>query len=129
VAFSPDGTRLATASDDRTVRLWDASSGESLLTLTGHTDEVWGVAFSPDGIRLATASDDQTVRLWDATTGQLIWLAANFPNRAAASWSIPGNRLLSATGDAWRYLRAACFDNDGRLLGLQPYERYYAPPR
>ncbi|HSZ29525.1 MAG TPA: hypothetical protein VK784_07195, partial [Pseudonocardiaceae bacterium] len=87
------------------------------------------VAFSPDGTRLATASVDHTTRLWDSTTGQLIWLAANFPNSAAASWSPTGNRLLSTTGDAWRYLRAACFDDDGRLLSLQPHDRYYTPPQ
>jgi len=85
------------------------------------------VAFSPDGTRLATTSDDGTARLWDSTTGQLIWLAANLPVNAAASWSPNDNRLLFATGDAWRYLRAGCFDEDGRLLGLEPYERYYAP--
>ena len=129
VAFSPDGTRLATTSDDDTARLWDSTTGESLLTLTGHTGGVWGVAFSPDGTRLATASDDRTARLWDSTTGQLIWLAANFPNNAAASWSPTANRLLSTTGDAWRYLRAACFDDDGRLLSLQPHDRYYTPPQ
>ena len=129
VAFSPDGTRLATASVDDTARLWDSTTGESLLTLTGHTGWVWGVAFSPDGTRLATTSDDDTARLWDSTTGQLIWLAANFPNNAAASWSPTGNRLLSTIGDAWRYLRAACFDDDGRLLSLQPHDRYYTPPQ
>jgi WD40 repeat protein len=85
------------------------------------------VAFSPDGARLATTSDDGTTRLWDSTTGQLIWLAANFTNNATASWSPADNRLLSTTGDAWRYLRAACFDERGGLIGLQPYERYYIP--
>ncbi|HEX2244922.1 MAG TPA: hypothetical protein VHH94_01290, partial [Gammaproteobacteria bacterium] len=64
VAFSADGKRLATASWDKTARLWDTASGKLLATLTGHGDEVYHVAFSPDGIRLATASYDNTARLW-----------------------------------------------------------------
>ena len=65
VAWSPDGTRLATGSDDETVRIWDPATGQTTATLTGHTDWVTAVAWSPDGTCLATASDDKTVRIWD----------------------------------------------------------------
>ena len=66
VAFSPDSTRLASASYDRTVKIWDAGSGACLQTLEGHSDSVNSVAFSPDSTRLASASDDRTVKIWDA---------------------------------------------------------------
>ena len=58
VAWSPDGTRLATAGDDGTVRVWDAATGAPPRTLTGHTGGVRAVALVPDGTRLASAGDD-----------------------------------------------------------------------
>ena len=66
VAFSPDGKRLASASWDVTVKVWDTATGQETLTLKGHTDVVTSVAFSHDGRRLASAGDDQTVKVWDA---------------------------------------------------------------
>ena len=69
--FHPMETRSQVQVGDRTVRLWDATTGSPLRTLTGHTGGVYSVSFSPDGNTLASASRDNTVRLWDANTGSL----------------------------------------------------------
>ena len=70
VAIAPDGTWLATAGDDGTVRIWDPATGQQRATLTGHTGPVRAVAIAPDGTWLASGGDDGTVRIWDTATGQ-----------------------------------------------------------
>jgi len=69
VAFSGDGTRIVSGSDDNSVRVWDASTGAELTRLNGHTDYVNSVAFSSDGTRVVSGSYDKSVRVWDASTG------------------------------------------------------------
>ncbi|MGH8906068.1 MAG: WD40 repeat domain-containing protein [Egibacteraceae bacterium] len=81
VAFSPDGTRIASSSQDATVRLWDTTTGAPLGQLTGHTNTVYRVAFSPDGRALASASADQTVRLWPITLDAWIGEACTIASR------------------------------------------------
>ncbi len=66
-AFSPDGRRLATASFDRTIKLWDVATGRDVFTLRGHTAGVIGVAFSPQGHLLVSGGIDATARVWNAT--------------------------------------------------------------
>jgi WD40 repeat protein/basic membrane lipoprotein Med (substrate-binding protein (PBP1-ABC) superfamily) len=70
VAFNLDSTRLVTSHADQTARVWDADTGQALLTLRGHTDQVMEAIFSPDGTRLASAGYDGKAILWDSTTGQ-----------------------------------------------------------
>src|SRR5262245_61662047 len=69
-SFSPDGKTLASASFDKTVKLWEVATGKELATLQGHTAVVWSVSFSPGGKTLTSASGDKTVKLWEAATGK-----------------------------------------------------------
>ncbi|MFH0241796.1 AAA family ATPase [Streptomyces sp. HK10] len=100
VAWSPDGSRLATASHDQTVIVWDWEAGSAALTLTGHTDFVEGVAWSPDGRSLATGSGDHTVRIWDSETGGLRLLVRGHGDYVwNLAWSPDGRMLASASSD------------------------------
>jgi WD40 repeat protein len=100
VAFSPDGSTVASASDDQTVKLWDAHSGEERQTLKGHNGWVTAVAFSPDGSIVASASYDGTVKLWDAHSGEeRQTLKGHNSWVAAVAFSPDGSTVASASYD------------------------------
>ena len=99
MAYSPDGRRLASASFDHKVKIWDPSTGQETLTLHGHTDTAIAVAFSPDGQRLASASEDGTIRIWDASPIE----------------DPPARELLTLTGHT-DVVRAVAYSRDGRLI-------------
>jgi len=99
-SVSPDETRIATASDDYTARVWDLATGELLFVLEGHGDWVNRVFWSPAGDRLLTASTDGTAKVWDDTTGKELYTLEGHEGYYA-EWSPDGTLILTyrETGD------------------------------
>jgi WD40 repeat protein len=92
--------RLVTSSADQTARIWDASSGEELVVLAGHTGSVWQATWSADESRVLTRSDDQTARIWDASSGEeLVVLAGHTGSVLQATWSADESRVLTSSAD------------------------------
>ncbi len=100
LAFSPDGAVLASASGDRTLRLWDKAAGWKSRVLRGHSGWVRDVAFSPDGATIASGGNDSTVRLWDVTTGNLVSVLAGHTGEVhGVAFSGDGGLLASCGAD------------------------------
>jgi serine/threonine protein kinase len=98
--YSPDGSRIVTASRDKTARIWDARTGVQLAVLSGHDDRVECAAYSPDGTHIVTASSDKTARIWDASTGaQLALLSGHADGIYCAAYSPDGTRIVTASID------------------------------
>jgi hypothetical protein len=100
VAFSPDGTRVITASNDKTARVWNAQTGQPTVAPLEHQDVVSSAGFSPDGTRVVTASFDDTAQVWDARTGQPV--GSKLQHRLtvlSAAFSPDGTRVVTASMD------------------------------
>jgi WD40 repeat protein len=96
--FSPDSRHIVTACDDDSIpRVWNATSGELLITLKGHTSNVRNAEFSLDGQRIVTASDDGTARVWSATSGELLASLQGDGTIWRAIFSPDGQRVLTAS--------------------------------
>ncbi len=135
--FSPDGSTLATGSEDQTARLWNAANGAPLATCSGHTSKVVSTAFSPDGSRLVTASTDGTVRQWDARTGKEVepaydrhssdvfsavyspdgqWIASAGDDRTIRVWRARGREDVALLHGHSGRITDLAFAPDGRRL-------------
>lgn len=116
--FSPDGTRIATASRDSSARLWEARSGRLIAVLRGHTDKVFSVAFSPRAELLVTASGDGTARVWNAWTGALAGILGGHAGSVnVAAFSPDGSRIVTASDDGSARLWVAATLQMSALLG------------
>ena len=121
--FSYDSTRLASASLDKTVKVWDAASGTCLQTLEGYSNWVYSVAFSRDSTRLASASVNKTIKIWDAASGACLQTLEGYSGSVnSVAFSYDSMRLASASDDntvkVWDAASGACLQtlNIGRLL-------------
>ena len=116
VAFSPDGTTIATASYDKTVRLWDAATGQPLGKPMKHDGWVVSVVFGPDGTKLATASCDTMARLWDVATGKPLGLPMKHDGWVrSVTFSPDGTKIVTGSQDTTARLWDAV---TGQPLGL-----------
>ncbi len=143
VAFSPDGTLIATASADGTARTWVTASGQPRTILTGHTSTVNAIAFSPDGTLIATASADGTARTWVTASGQprtiltghtqqvnavafspdgtLIATASH--DRTARTWDTASGQPRTTLTGHTRQVNAIAFSPDGTLTATASHDR------
>ncbi len=101
MAFSPDAQKLATTSDDGTVKIWDATAGQESYPLRGHQAAATSVDFHPDGQRLVSASADQTLKIWDPQTGRML---RDLPGHTKPVWSAvysPDGSMIASAGGDW----------------------------
>ncbi|TRU36024.1 MAG: hypothetical protein EWV50_15955 [Microcystis aeruginosa Ma_MB_F_20061100_S20] len=98
VSISPDRQKIATASQDKTVKIWN-QKGENIQTLTGHQGAVYSVSFSPDGQKIATASEDKTAKIWNLQGQNLVTYPDHQESVYSVSFSPDGKKIVTTSRD------------------------------
>lgn len=99
-AFSPNGNKILTASEDKTLKLWDVETGREVKSYIGHNDAVNACRFSSDGSRIISGSADKTLKLWDVNTGEIIWTFLGHTDSVLrVNFSSNGKKVISASKD------------------------------
>jgi WD40 repeat protein len=134
IAYSPDGTKLASGFNESSVVIWDVASGSALLTLDGHKNFITGVAFSPDGTILATGAYEEPIKLWDAASGQELRtlgesagyafvfspdgsiIATVIGEKSIKLWDVASGEALRSIDGHTDYISGMTFSPDGTKL-------------
>ncbi|MBL7960637.1 WD40 repeat domain-containing protein, partial [bacterium] len=135
-SFSPDGKKIASCGEDRTVKLWDVEKGTLIRTFDGHQLNVWSLKFTPNGDRLVSGSYDKTLKIWSLNDGNLIktleghtdavvdlsispdglTLASGSDDATIKLWNLNDGSLIKTLEGGGEHVQALAFSPDGKKL-------------